>query len=424
MVMKVLSCLIIFASLALSCSTAEVYYNLPVRDLRRVCTGLESFIEDYADSYRGKRAAVVTNHSGVDFELRRNIDLFRSKGIEIAVVFAPEHGIYGYQNNYDKKLYIVDETLNLVVYNLHHLDALSIRHLMGVADIVIFDIQDMGMRCYTYISSLKMVIDALSSTDKELIVLDRPNPIGFLGVDGPLLDEQFFSRHISAFPSTFTYDMTIGEAALYYKNRYARSLKLLVVPLSNYRRDLYYTETMLPWVPPSPNLPTYESAIVYTAMVLLEGINVSVGRGTAKPFEYIGAPWIEPVAFCDGLRKLALDAFRFRPVYFKPTFSKHEWKRCGGVQIFYAGGRFSPTEIAYRVIRYLRVNYSSRFRWERFRGRYDIDYLAGTDALRKFIELGKSWEEFERKIAGGKEKFNEIRQRYLLYGSADAFPDR
>lgn len=422
--MKILSFLIIFASLALSCSTAEIYYNLPVRDPRRVYTGLESFIENYADSYRGKRAAVVTNHSGVDFELRRNIDLFRSKGIEIAVVFAPEHGIYGYQNNYDKKLYIVDETLNLVVYNLHHLDVLRIRHLMRVADIIIFDIQDMGMRCYTYISSLKMVMDALSSTDKELIVLDRPNPIGFLGTDGPLLEEQFFSRHVSAFPSTFTYNMTIGEAALYYKSRYARSLKLLVVPLSNYRRDLYYTETMLPWVPPSPNLPTYESAIVYTAMVLLEGINVSVGRGTAKPFEYIGAPWIEPVAFCDGLTGLALDAFRFRPVYFKPTFSKHEWRRCGGVQIFYAGGRFSPTEVAYRVIRYLRVNYSRKFRWERFRGKYDIDYLAGTDTFRKAIESGKSWEEFEREIAGGIEKFNEMRQKYLLYEGAYTFPVR
>ncbi len=415
MLMKILNFLIIFTSLALNCSTAEIYYNLPVRDLRRVYTGLENFIKDYADSYRGKRAAVVTNHSGVDFELRRNIELFRNKGIEIAVVFAPEHGIYGYQNNYDKKLYIVDKTLNLLVYNLHHLDVPRIRHLMRVADIVIFDIQDMGMRCYTYISSLKMVMDALSSSHKELIVLDRPNPIGFLGADGPLLEEQFISRHISAFPSTFTYNMTIGEAALYYKSMYAKSLKLLVVPLINYRRDLYYTETMLPWVPPSPNLPTYESAIVYAAMVLLEGINISVGRGTAKPFEYIGATWIKPVAFCDGLRKLALRTFRFRPVYFKPTFSKYERMRCGGVQIFYAGGRFSPTEIAYKVIGYLRANYSRKFRWERFGGKYDIDYLVGTDTFRKAIELGKSWEEFEREITGGIVKFNEMRQNYLLY---------
>jgi uncharacterized protein YbbC (DUF1343 family) len=414
--MKKFNYAIIIISLVLGCSTADVYYNLPIRELRRVYTGLENFIENYADNYRGKRAAIVTNHSGVDFELRRNIELFREKGIEIAVVFAPEHGIYGYQNNYDKKLYIVDNDLNIIIYNLHHLDVLETRHLMKVSDIVIFDIQDMGMRCYTYISSLKMIMDALHSTDKELIVLDRPNPLGFLGTDGPFLEDGFYSRHISAFPSTFMYNMTIGEAALYYKDGYAKGLKLLVVPMVNYERDLYYTETMMPWVPPSPNLPTYESSIVYAAMVLLEGISISVGRGTAKPFEYIGANWIEPVAFCEGLKRLDIQAFRFRPVYFKPTFSKYEGKKCGGVQIFYAGGRFSPTEAAYKIIKYLRMNYSGEFGWERFGGNYDIDYLAGTDKFRRAIELGKSWEEFKKEIEKGIEMFIQRRQNYLIYG--------
>ncbi len=413
--MKIFNYAIIIISLLFGCSTADVYYNLPVREIKRVYTGLENFIDNYADRYRGKRAAIVTNHSGVDFELRRNIELFRERGIEIAVVFAPEHGIYGYQNNYDKKLYIVDNVLNLIVYNLHHLDVRETRHLMRVADIVIFDIQDMGMRCYTYISSLKMIMDALRSTDKELIVLDRPNPLGFLGTDGPFLEDGFYSRHISAFPSTFIYNMTIGEAALYYKDCCAKDLKLLVVPLVNYERDLYYTETMLPWVPPSPNLPTYESSIVYAAIVLLEGISISVGRGTAKPFEYIGATWIEPVAFCEGLKRLDIQAFRFRPVYFKPTFSKYERRKCGGVQIFYTGGRFSPTEVAYKIIKYLRLNYSRKFRWERFGGNYDIDYLAGTDKFRKAIERGKSWEEFEKEIEVGTEIFNQRRQNYIIY---------
>jgi len=401
-------------SLLLSCSSAEITYHLNAEG-ERVYTGLEKFIEDYAERYRGKRAAVVTNHSGVNFRLRRNITLFREKGIELVAFFAPEHGIDGYQNVYDTRQYTESNQYNCIVYNLHHLSVHSLRHLLSIADIVIFDIQDMGMRCYTYISSLKMVIDALHRTDTEFIVLDRPNPIGFLGTDGPFLERPFVSRHISAFPSPFLYNMTIGEAARYYRGAYRKQVKLLVVPLENYCREQSYIRTMLPWVPPSPNLPTYESSVVYTAMVFLEGINVSVGRGTAKPFEYIGAPWIDPHALCDRLKNLKLRSFRFRPVYFKPTFSKYRWKKCGGVHLFYVGGRFSPTEMAYRMIAIIREMYPARFRWERYGRMYDIDYLAGTDTFRRALDTGRSFADFRKGIMPGVERFEEKREKFLLY---------
>jgi len=407
-------CIMLLIVLFLSGCASQVTYNLPAKNSRRVYTGLENFISGDAKKYRGKRAVLVTNHSGVDFDLRKNIDLLRERGMEISIILAPEHGVYGFENVYDRRVYHRDGRLNALVYNLHHFTVPQLRYLVRGADAVVFDIQDMGLRCYTYISVLKLVMDALNGNAPELIVLDRPNPLGFLGVDGPYLRREFSSRHISAFPSTFMYGMTMGEAARYYRGEFAREVRLRVVPLDNYGKDTLYNETMLPWVPPSPNLPTYESAIVYSAIVMLEGVNVSVGRGTPKPFEYIGAPWIDPVSFCRGLDGLHLRGFKFRPIYFAPTFSKYSGMRCGGVQVFYVGGRFSPMEVSYRILAYLRDNYRM-CRWERFGGNYDIDFLTGTDAYRIAIDRKTPFGEYEKELRREKKEFNRKRKRYLLY---------
>ncbi len=404
---------VVAASVLFDCASPAVY-NLPARRQKRVYSGLENFIAGGVEEYRGKKIALVTNHSGVDFNLRKNIDLLRCEGLEIVLACAPEHGLYGYENDYDSMLYQADSRLNVVVYNLHHLSTEQLRHLFGLADAVIFDIQDMGMRCYTYVSSLKQVMDALNGTSIELVVLDRPNPLGFLGIDGAYLHDGYQSRHVSAFPSTFIYNMTLGEAARFYRAGYARDVHLAVVPLKNYRRDLLYNETMLPWVPPSPNLPTYESAVVYSSIVMIEGVNLSVGRGTTKPFEYIGAPWIEPRELAKLLADLNLPNFRFRPVYFSPTFSKYTGMRCGGVQIFYMGGAFSPMEVSYRIITLLKNNYPY-FRWDRHRGRYHVDFLAGTDLFRRYVDEGRPFAEFAGQIAGGQKEFNRQRKKHLMY---------
>ncbi|HSV97845.1 MAG TPA: DUF1343 domain-containing protein [Spirochaetota bacterium] len=407
---------IVFAvavSVLFDCASPAVY-NLPARRQKRVYSGLENFIAGGAEEYRGKKIALVTNHSGVDFNLRKNIDLLRRQGLEIVLACAPEHGLYGYENDYDSMLYQADSRLNVIVYNLHHLSIGQLRHLFGPVEAVIFDIQDMGMRCYTYVSSLKQVMDALNGTPIGLVVLDRPNPLGFLGIDGAYLHEGFQSRHISAFPSTFIYNMTMGEAARFYRAGYARDVRLKVVPLKNYRRDLMYNETMLPWVPPSPNLPTYESSVVYSAIVMLEGVNLSVGRGTTKPFEYIGAPWIDPRELARRLSDLNLPNFRFRPVYFSPTFSKYAGMRCGGVQIFYMGGAFSPMEVSYRIITFLKNAYPE-FHWDRHRDRYHVDFLAGTDAFRRYIDEGRPFAEFAGQIAVGQKEFNRQRKKHLMY---------
>jgi uncharacterized protein YbbC (DUF1343 family) len=389
-------------------------YNLTNGNSGVVVTGLEIFLSKYAEKYQGKIAAIVTNHSGIDYDLQNNINLIRSKKIEVAMILAPEHGLYGYQNQYDKEYYVIDDSFNTIVYNLHQLNSRTLGHLLKIVDVVIFDIQDMGMRCYTYISSLKFVIDTLSGTEIELIVLDRPNPLGFLSVNGPYLDKNFYSKHISSFPAPLFYNMTTGEAALYYNGEYNKKVKLNVIQMKRYWRDMLYNSTNLPWIPPSPNLPTYESSIIYSAVVLLEGINISVGRGTTKPFEYIGAPWIEPVSLSRSLSKLNFDNFAFRPVYFEPTFSKYKNEKCGGVQIIYTGGKFNPVEVAYMLISHLMKNYPE-FRFEDYNNNYNIDYLAGTDKFRKAISEEIKFDNFKKEIDKDTLPFLKKRKKYLIY---------
>lgn len=411
-----ITALISLIIISASCCSREYYITGSKEG--RVYTGLENFLDNYAEDYSGMKAALITNHSGNDYNLNRNIDLFREKGIEIVLLLAPEHGLYGYQNEYDDNIYTEDKILNSIVYNLHHLNTRSLGHLLKIPDIVIFDIQDMGMRCYTYISNLKFIMDTINKTDKEFIVLDRPNPLGFLGIDGPYLEDGFYSKYISSFPGTFLYNMTIGESALYYKGEFADETRLKVIPLKGYTRDMLFNETMLPWIPPSPNLPTYMSSIVYSAMVFLEGVNISLGRGTAKPFEYIGAPWIEPVSFCNDLKNIGFPNFTFRPVYFMPAFSEYEGIQCGGAQILYTGGKFIPTEVSYKIITYLRRTYKE-FEWKIDEGIFGIDRRAGSDKFRRAIIEGKNFREYQTQLREGINKFKDKRQNYLIYADVN-----
>jgi len=394
------------------CASKINYHFQPAG--RRVYTGLENFISGQAKLYSGKKAVLITNHSGVDYNLRQNLQLLREQGIEISLALAPEHGIYGYDDDINYQHYMHDKAANLNVYNLYKTDRNALKDLLKSVDIVIFDIQDMGMRCYTYITNLKDIMDSLNGLKTELIVLDRPNPVGFLGVDGPFREASVASHYVSAFPAPFLYGMTIGESASYYRGEFTPDVKLTVIRMTGYTGGMLYHETRLPWIPPSPNLPTYESAVVYTAIVLLEGVNLSLGRGTPKPFEYIGAPWIEPVLFCKLLNDLNLENFKFRPVYFKPQYSRYAGMACGGAQIFFTGGKFSPTEAAYRIIGSLMKNYSYA-RWTVHGSLYTIDSLAGTDKFRLFLLAGKPYEEFYKETCIEMLAYEKKRKKYLLY---------
>jgi uncharacterized protein YbbC (DUF1343 family) len=410
--MEKTSLLLIMIFINISCFRPS-NYNISSQYSARVYTGLEQFIRLKAFRYKGKKAALITNHSGISFNLKQNLQLLKSEGIIIKDLFAPEHGIYGHEEEYSKTKVKPDLAQKINVFNMHNISNSHFSKLLHQSDLVIFDIQDMGMRCYTYISNLKRIMDLLENSELELIVLDRPNPISFLGIDGFDLNPKFKSKHISAFPAPFIYGLTIGEAALYYEGEFLKNINLTVVPMKNYHKDLLFTETSQPWVPPSPNLPSYKSSIIYTGVVLMEGINLSLGRGTANPFEYIGAPWIEPRKFSKALNRLELKGFKFRPIYFTPKYSKYSDKKCGGVQIFYTGEKFSPVEVSYKIIKLLMKIYP-QCKWEKHRKSHTIDYLAGSDVFRKYISKRKSFYQLKKDIYKSRKKFyNNMRQYYL-----------
>jgi len=403
-----------FPLFLLFCSSAPRYY-LPNADQPEIATGLTVFLDSYMDRYKGKKAALVTNQSGVNSALEPNIRLLEKKKIIVDRILVPEHGLYGFVDWPDSPSADEDLGEGKKLIHIQSLPPKKIREKIAGVDIVIFDIQGMGMRCYTYISELAALIDALDGTSSELIILDRPNPLIPYGVDGIMLDNCFKSRSTSYFPGPMNYALTNGEAALYYKDVMKRNLKLTVIPMKGYSRDLFYGQTGLPWIPPSPNLPAYKNAVIYSAAVYLEGTNISVGRGTPDPFEYIGAPWINAQQLSADLKKLKIRGFSFRPVYFKPAASIYRGQRCGGVQIFLTGEKFSACENAYQIMLCLKRN-SPYFRWIRdAQGGYGLDILAGSDLFRKGLEKDIPYEQIRNASEAAREQYRRRIRKYLLY---------
>jgi uncharacterized protein YbbC (DUF1343 family) len=410
--MRRISIILLFIYTA--CSSVP-HYELPSKTRSQVITGLEMFINNSASKYKGKKAAIITNQSGVDRSLNTNISLLEKEGIIIEKILAPEHGLFGFIDWPDSPSTEKNLSTGKKIIHMQGLSYQKIRKSVEGCDIVIFDIQDMGMRCYTYISELANVIDALDRQNIELIVLDRPNPLMPYGVDGIMLDPAVRTRSVSYFPAPLSYGYTIGEAALYYSSLMKRKLKLNVVKMKGYSRDLFWGETGLPWIPPSPNLPSYKNAVIYSTAVYCEGINISVGRGTPNPFEYIGAPWIDPKQLASDLKAKKIKGFTFRPVYFKPSASQYDGKRCGGVQIFLTGEKFSPLENAYKIISCIHDRYPE-FKWHKDAGGdYGIDILSGSDLFRKYIDINIRFEELSRQTSAMRTQFIDSMDDYFLY---------
>ena len=405
---------IIIIFLTLSCSSAPRYY-LPSSDQPVIEPGLSVFLDGPVKKFKGKKCALLTNQSGVSPELDRNLVLLRKKGIIIDTILVPEHGLYSSVDWPDAPT--ADDSLSKgeKLVHIQSMSPQSIRRRLEGLDAVIYDIQGMGMRCFTYISELAAVIDALDGMKTELVILDRPNPLSPFGVDGIMQDPKFRTRETGYFPSPMNYAMTSGEAARYYCSLMNRKVRLTVIPMKGYDRELLYSETGLPWVPPSPNLPGYENAVIYSAAVYFEGTNLSVGRGTPNPFKYIGAPWIDSEKLCDGLCALGIRGFAFRPVYFKPVSSIWNGRRCGGVQIFLTGEKFSACENAYRMMAYIKKNYP-QFRLLRDSSRiYGLDVLSGSDLFRSGLDKGLPFETIGRMSEPDRDRYRQRIEKYFLY---------
>lgn len=378
-------------------------------------TGLEVFLEKDYESYKGAKMGLITNPSGVDHRLRATIDLFASlPELDLRVLFGPEHGVRG---NWQAGVTIEDERDNntgLLVKSLYgtskELDPKEIADL----DVIFFDLQDVGVRYYTVIYTLAYALVGVKTAGKKLVVLDRPNPIAPLGVAGNIISEDY-SSFVGGYGLPMINGMTVGELAGYFNHEFNIGADLDVIKMVGWDHNQWYEETGLPWVYPSPNMPTIETAILYPGTCLFEGTNLSEGRGTTRPFEIIGAPWISAGKWAEELNNQGLPGIAFRPVYFSPTFSKHEGEQLEGVQVHILN-RNEVDAVQTGITMLISVfKYYPKSDWLKINDEFFIDKLAGGDYLRLGINQGKGYGEIRNQWEEGLIRFKEIRDKYLLY---------
>ncbi len=380
-----------------------------------VKTGLTTLLEDELELIDGKSVGLITNSTGVNEDLEDNISLFcKHPDIHLKAVFAPEHGLWAAVQDAVAVSSFEYDGVRIPVYSLYGKTRKPTREMLEGIDVLIFDIQDVGARFYTFISTMAMAIESCAEYGVSFVVLDRPNPIGGMAVAGNILESEFRS-FVGYLPIPVRHGMTTGELAGFFVHQFQIGVRLDVVEMTGWRRDMWFDDTRLQWIMPSPNMPTLDTATVYPGTCLFEGINISEGRGTTRPFELIGAPWIDAPHLSDKLNSLSLAGVKFRPVCFIPTFAKYKDQNCGGVQVHVIDREeFAPIRTALGMIDTIRRMYPDEFQW-RGGDRKIFDRLMGTDRVRTQLSSGESVDSIINSWESELKKFSENLRHYLLY---------
>ncbi len=370
----------------------------------------------------GRRVGLVCNPASIDAAYRHSAQRLRqAPDLTLAALFGPQHGFRSdVQDNMVETPHARHPTWDIPVHSLYSDRREPTLAMLDGLDVLVIDLQDVGTRVYTYIYTMANCLRAAGRHGVPVVVCDRPNPIGGTQVEGPLL-EPGFESFVGQFPIPLRHGMTIGELARLFNDHFGLGAQLQVARLDGWERSAYLDASGLPWVMPSPNLPTLDSAVVYPGAVLFEGTNLSEGRGTTRPFELVGAPWIDGDALAGRITDAALPGVVARAVHFEPTFQKHAGRPCGGCQIHVTDRRtFTPVLTAITVLQAMRRADPTRFAWreppyEYERTKQPIDILAGSDELRRQLdadvdatEIAAGW---EADIAA----FDAVRSNFLLY---------
>ena len=371
---------------------------------------------------KNKRVGIVSNPASIDAKFQHIVRvLAETPEVGLAAIFGPQHGFRAdVQDNMIETAHASDPSRGVPVYSLYSETREPTAEMLKGLDALVVDLQDVGSRIYTFIYTMANCLRAGRKHGVPVIVTDRPNPIGGDTVSGPTLVKGFES-FVGQFPIPMRHGMTIGELARFFNDTGGIGADLTVVPMEGWQRGMYYEDTGLPWVMPSPNVPTVESAVVYPGTVLFEGTNVSEGRGTTRPFELIGAPWVDAEALAEKLRTYDLPGVHFRPVVFEPTFQKHARQACGGCQIHVLDRReFRAVESAVAVLVEIRTQNPSAFQWRQPPYEYEhdkmpFDILAGSSQLRQQIEAGLPVRTIYYSWLQDHERFHIERQPFLLY---------
>ena len=403
-----------------------------------VKSGAEVFLEKHIGLVKDKRVGLITNPTGVDSSLNSLIELFFSHpDLDLIALYSPEHGVRGNAQAGEYIPFYIDDKYKLPVFSLYgqsrkpepgmlsnideYMRSFDTEDagktpddsMIAGIDVMLFDIQDVGTRIYTYIATMAYCMQACAEAGIDFIVLDRPNPLNGLDMEGPVLEYPHFSSFVGLYPIPVRHGMTAGELANYFNENFLKKkANLKVIPMQGWIREMWYDETLLPWVIPSPNMPSLDTATVYPGQVFLEGTNVSEGRGTTRPFELFGASWIDGFKLTVRLNSLKLDGVIFREAWFTPVFSKYKGKLCGGAQIHvFDRDKFKPWETTLYIIQTIKELYPDDFK---FHPDY-FDKIMGTAKVRNALKHGVKVPQITKQFWEDIEAFAEIRKPYLIY---------
>ncbi len=388
----------------------------------KVRLGLDLFKKRWKREFSGTRVGLLCHPASVDSKYKHASHVFADfNKIKLAAFFGPQHGIMGEtQANMIEWEGGRDSKSGLPVYSLYGKQRKPTKEMLASIDVLAVDLFDVGARYYTYIWTLYLCMEACEENGKAIIVLDRPNPINGVTLEGPVLNEEYAS-FVGLRPLPIRHGMTIGEIAILFKEQYFRKCKLDIITIEGWQRDSYYSTTELPWIAPSPNIPTVDSALVYPGMCLFEGANISEGRGTTRPFECFGAPWLDADKLAGKLMSNKLPGVLFRPVHFLPTFDKHKGEVCHGVFIHVNNKKsFKPFLTAVAALIACMENSKGKFKW--LNGPYEyesvklpIDILLGNGKIRKYIESSAPLNIIEQSYIKELSDFSSKRKAWLLY---------
>jgi len=384
--------------------------------------GLEVLLESRLHLLAGARVGLIVNPASINSLFEHSADLFHQHPqINLTTLFGPQHGIRGEtQDNMIEWQSFRDERTDVPAYSLYGETRKPTREMLDGIDALVFDIQDVGTRVYTFIYTMALAMEAARECGKRFVVVDRPNPINGVQVGGNILQPEF-SSFVGMFPIPMRHGMTTGELASMFNRDFGIGCELEIIGMEGWRRAMWHDETGLPWVMPSPNIPAIDTAVVYPGSVMLEGTNISEGRGTTRPFEIIGAPFVDPYALVAELRKDHLPGVLFRPLHFQPTFHKFAGEVCGGIQLHVVDrDSFKPVITGVAIISAIRRLYPDLFAWKTppYEYVYDklpFDIINGSARIREQIESSVSVFEIEASWHNELSDFAERRRGYLLY---------
>jgi uncharacterized protein YbbC (DUF1343 family) len=383
----------------------------------RVVLGLENLLQNHLDLVKGKRIGLMTNPSGVDRNLRSTVDLlFKHPDIKLTALFGPEHGIRGAIYAGERIGDEVDQQTRLPVFSLYGEHRKPTAEMLKDVDVILIDIQDIGIRAYTFIYTMAKIMEAAAEFHKNVIVLDRPNPLGGVNVEGNLVHEGYFS-FVGLYPIPYRHGMTIGELAKLFNGAFGIDCQLTVIPMLNWKRDMLWEDTGLQWVPTSPHVPHWETALFMSATgVFGELRTISEGVGYTLPFEVMGAPWIDGYELAAELNKLQINGVIFRPLYYKPYYATFKDEACQGVQLHLTDKEnFNSYVTGLHLVQTLMSLYpehdlfANRDRIGAFRK------VTGCDYIMNDLKAGIPVSEIQAKWLAELNDFKKLRKQYLLY---------